>query len=133
MKLLDQDGEFEQKCNQKMMKIFSHDEMTSMATTLLGACDLIASHVTKEAKLSAFNKLPKSAQYGVLQFVQWYKIFGSIVRDEIKERKDLNIGYFPCNDQSWKNDEDFEKRINLLVTTLYKQLNPEQEESTTPT
>jgi hypothetical protein len=122
MEISDTDSEFEVECTKKLMKIFSHQESLDIATTLLGAADHMAKHMTKGENVEEFLRLPTSVQYGILQFVQWYKTIGGIIRNEITCKQDLKLGYLRCGGISWKTDEDFQQRIDLLVKSIYEKM-----------
>ncbi len=130
MKLSDTERAFEKECTAKIRAIFSHDECIDMATTLLGASDLMAKFLTKDQNIEVFKRLPKSAQYGILQFVQWYQIFSGVIQGEIKSRGDVKMAYLPVCPEAWKTDKDFDKRILILVKAIYERLKEEGKIST---
>lgn len=125
MKISDKDDNFAADCKQKIAKIFTHTECVSMAITLLGACDIMGRDLIGECEVKKFIKCSKKTQYGLLQTAQWYKILGQIIRDEVKERDELKLGYLPFGESSWKTDEDLEARMILLIKSLYNQYKEE--------
>lgn len=119
MKLSDKDDPFAVQCSGRIQKFFTYEQTISMMMTLLGSCDLMAKELTDQA-----NILPDEprVRYAILQFIQIYKVLGTVVRSEVGFEDRPKTMHFPIGEDCWKTDEDFNKRLTLLVKLMYDDL-----------
>lgn len=120
MEISDKPDEDSKECNVKLINKIGIDGYQSLFNTLLGCTNNICNYVINTSDLL---KLPNSVKYSMLQVHSILTYFSKILHGE---ETDCEIGgYFPVDGDSWKSEEDFEKRLILFVKLYYKHLKKE--------
>lgn len=108
----------------KLQKFISIDDLWSLFNTLLGAAENVARHVLSTEKRNHRN-LSNQTKYGLLHLHSILTLFQKILRDEINYEEFKIGGHFPKDDDAWQSEDDFEKRLILLVKLYYKHFETE--------
>lgn len=109
----------------QIKKYFKTDEeLVSLVITYLGQAsamlDFLADTYGNPQKI---HELPYQVRYAMAMTISHHKLFGQIVRGEIKEGIDLR--HMPVTDDSWSNPETISEKLVLVVKNLHKQLQEE--------
>lgn len=119
MKLNPDESEFEKEITSKLRKRLGDEIGWHMLTTLLDVSDQICKYIIETRQASSAPYQVKSAMLHVCAILTMC-IKALRTDDEIKIG-----GFFPVDQNSWKSEEDFEKRFILLVKLYHEQLKKE--------
>lgn len=119
MKLSSNPDKMSRDASNKLSKYFDYDELSSLVWSLLGCSDLMGRYLIQMFAKNK-NEVPKGTVYGMLMFIQYLKTLSEIASDRIPEGEILKFLHMPTEEDAWKTDEDFEKRITIFVKQLYQ-------------
>ena len=105
--------------NKKLLDIVGVEVYQGMFNTVLGSADNIFKYIVMQKDIA---NLPVDVRYSMLQIAQiMLALKGVLTGEEVKVG-----GFFPTDeDTAWKSEQDFEKRLILLVKLLHKNLKEE--------
>jgi hypothetical protein len=119
MKLKEKDPEEFVQMGKKISDAVGIDGLTSMIVTLLGVSNNICKFLFEERGIT---NLSHEIKYSLLQCSHILVAVSAILNS--KEKVSIG-GYFPIDEDAWKSEEDFEKRLIILVKLIYEYLKKE--------
>lgn len=119
MKIKPKDSEKDQAISARLRARLGEQNLMDMFTTLLGVADQIGRYIieTRQAGNSPFQ-----VRYSLIQL---YSMLAACSKALNTEEPIKVGGYFPTGGESWKSEEDFEKRLILLIKLYNEQLKKE--------
>ena len=112
----------ESRVNEKITKALTHDELASIAGTMLGMAYHLGKQILKDITPAASCQLPHETQYALVQTHNMIDFFSRIVKSK-DGRVPKKCFYAPPS--LAKDDKDCKKRLIALVTALYEGLKKE--------
>lgn len=118
----------DQEALDKIGKFFEEDhEKCSVILTLLGMGALMSDYLSDEfSSVDEVLQHPIAVQYSIIQMAQFLTLFRGIMQDEtdnipLQSKMTLHKKYLRTNQTSWRSAEDFEERIDFLLTAMVEE------------
>lgn len=94
-----------------------HEDRLSLIVSVTGIMKLLSDHIVTTADP---KKLDPKTGYGMMMAFHYLQMMQLIANGSLDGGDKVEFGHMPSDELAWKSDDDFNKRLLLVVKHMYE-------------